>query len=476
VDADDTLVKRSPPADGAPSADATKVRGDEAATRSLQRTEPMPTIAREAAAGELLTPGTCLRDRYLLDSLIGQGAMGQVWKAKDLFSEEAHDRNPWVAIKVLLSDIERHPQSFTAMHNEASRTQKLAHPNIVTVYTLDRDQRTGRVFIAMELLDGEPLDRLIRRNRDRPGAPAQLWPIIKGLAEGLAYAHRKGIVHSDFKPGNVFLTREGVPKILDFGIARAAKSSDGTDGSGDDTASVMTGYTEAYASPEMLAGEAPHTADDVFALGLVSYELLTGERPFARQLASEASAAGLKPPPIKALRRSEWRTLERALAFQRSERWPDAGKFLEALQRRTRLHIALAASLVALAATAGGLSYKNYLDALPAVPLEALPADQRDAVQRYIAEGNESLRLVRDSGLVEASADAADMFARAYAIHERDPDAVRGLEQAADYFIEWWERDHSDANALEELKKFQAKSEYYQGYAPLERAIAKRSQ
>jgi serine/threonine protein kinase len=182
---DETLVNRNRSPHGAPSDDApTKQHEDEQATRTVQPTEPMPTVARESAAGELLAPGACLRERYVLDSVIGQGAMGQVWRAKDGFSVEAHDKNPWVAIKVLLSDVERHPQSFAAMHREASRTQKLAHPNIVTVYTLDRDERTRRVFIAMELLDGEPLDAMIRRDRNRPSAPKELWPIIKGLAEG----------------------------------------------------------------------------------------------------------------------------------------------------------------------------------------------------------------------------------------------------------------------------------------------------
>jgi hypothetical protein len=457
----------------------TSVRASEAAT--VQRPESLPTHARNAvhSLGERseevfsLSAGTCLRGRYLLETAIGRGAMGEVWKAKDLLSEEAHDRNPYVAIKVLLADIERHPQSFAAMHREASRTQKLAHPNVVTVYTLDRDDRTGRAFIAMELLDGDPLDRVIRRHREQPVGSKELWPIIKGMAEGLAYAHRRGIVHSDFKPGNVFLTREGVPKVLDFGIARAAKEEGGGPARDDD--SVMSGYTEAYASPEMLAGAAPHRADDVFALGLVAYELLTGERAFGNRSASEAREAGLRLQPVKTIRRSEWRVIERALAFERGERWPDAGKFLEALQRRVRLQIALAASLVALVATAGGLSYKNYLDALPAVPFEQLPAAQRAEVQRYLSEGQAALDLVRRDGVVEASADAAEMFARAYAIHERNPDAVKGLEASAAAFIEYWQNSTERDRAVEELRKFQAKSEYYKGYAPLERAIEESS-
>lgn len=433
------------------------------------RTPATAADERSDALGAL-SPGMELRDRYVLEAAIGRGAMGEVWKARDRMGEEAYDRNPYVAIKVLLADVERHPQSFAAMHREAKRTQNLAHPNIVTVYTLDRDDRSGRAFIAMELLDGEPLDRFIRRHGGAPAPVKELWPIVRGMAEGLAYAHRRGIVHSDFKPGNVFVTREGVPKILDFGIARAARE-EGAGNQRDDDDSVMSGYTEAYASPEMLAGETPQRADDVFALGLVAYELLTGERAFGHRSASEARDARLRPQPIKTIRRSDWRIIERALAFERSERWSDAGKFFEALQRRTRLQIALAASLVALVATAGGLSYKNYLDALPAVPFEQLPAEQRVEVQKYLSDGQQALDLVRRDGLVEASADAAEMFARAYAIHERNPDAVQGLEASAAAFIEYWQTRPERARAIEELRTFQAKSEYYKGYAPLERAI-----
>jgi hypothetical protein len=450
----------------------TLLRGSGTATAPLPTNVRTPAAAADEHSDALgtLTPGTVLRDRYVLEAPIGRGAMGEVWKARDRLGEEAYDRSPYVAIKVLLADIERHPQSFAAMHREAKRTQQLAHPNIVTVHTLDRDDRSGRAFIAMELLEGEPLDKIIRRQRSAPASSKELWPIVKGMAEGLAYAHRRGIVHSDFKPGNVFLTSEGVPKILDFGIARAVKE-EGAGNVRDDDDSVMSGYTETYASPEMLAGETPQRADDVFALGLVAYELLTGERAFGSKSVTEARDAGLRPQPIKTIRRSDWRVIERALAFERSARWPDAGKFFEALQRRTRLQVALAASLVALVATAGGLSYKNYLDALPAVPFEQLPAEQRAEVQKYLSDGRQALDLVRRDGLVEASADAAEMFARAYAIHERNPDAVQGLEASAAAFIEYWQNSPERARAIEELRKFQAKSEYYKGYKPLDRAI-----
>src|SRR6202011_2298857 len=123
--------------------------------------------------------GYRLRGRYELDEMIGQGAMGQVWRAKDLLAEEALDRNPYVAVKVLNSDFEARPDAFIALHREATRAQKLAHPNIVTVYVFDRDEESGRAFVAMELLEGRPLDRVIRQGGAGGLSREQAMPIIR---------------------------------------------------------------------------------------------------------------------------------------------------------------------------------------------------------------------------------------------------------------------------------------------------------
>jgi serine/threonine protein kinase len=295
------------------------------------------------------------------------------------------------------------------------------------------------------------------------------------MAEGLAYAHKKGIVHSDFKPGNVFITKDGEPKILDFGIARAAQASlDSQDAADDQDDSVISGYTEKYAAPEVLENAPPHTADDVFALGLVTYELLTGHHAFGRKNSLNARAAKLRVEPIKGLTRRQWCTLEKALAYKREERWQNGRQFLDELLKRRQLQIALAVTTAALLLTAGGLSYRNHLDKLPAVPFESLTQQQQSAFTQAVTDGNEALRFVRDSKLIEASADAADRFADAYAIHPRNPDAVDGLEEAAEHFIEWWSHNPDQDRALIELHKFEAKSDYYKGYAPLQRAIKDR--
>jgi serine/threonine protein kinase len=414
--------------------------------------------------------GYALRGRYVLETMIGKGAMGQVWKAKDLLAEKARDRNPYVAIKVLTSDYEQHPRAFEAMQREASRAQGLAHPNVVTVYTFDVDDRSGRVFIAMELLNGRPLDRLIRDSGGRGVAVEDAWKVIRGVAEGLAYAHRKGIVHSDLKPANIFLTADGVPKVLDFGIARAAKQAGDESGTNDDD-SVMSGYTVTYAAPEVFDDAPPDTADDVFALGIVAYELLTGRHPFGREPANVARDRRAKPGAIKALSRRQWRAIAGALEFDRQKRLPDAAAFLRALQGVTPLQIGLAAAVVVLAVTATVLWYRGYLASRPAIAFEQLPLTEQQYVRHALDTGNEALELVRKSNVIEATADAADSFADAYEHHPRNPDAVAGLEEAADRFIEWIRTQPDHAVALRELRNFQQKSPYYARYAPLESAI-----
>jgi serine/threonine protein kinase len=480
--AQETTLRASDSAPATASAtDATTRRAaqtEDVTTRRAAQTEdattqtritPLPAGIRAAS----FRPGYRLRDRYVLDQMIGEGAMGQVWRAKDLLGEEALDRNPFVAVKVLNSDVETHPDSFVALHREASRAQKLAHPNIITVYVFDRDDRSGRAFIAMELLQGQPLDHVIRA---APGGlpRKRALPILRGLAEGLAYAHRRGLVHSDFKPANVFLTTEGVPKILDFGIARVVQTleSDATTSAAMDDDSGFRGYTPSYAAPEVMSGKGePSTAEDVFALGLVAYELLTGKHPYNRLSSVEAQEAGLTPPFLRGLPRREARALQRAVAFDSRARQRDATAFLRELQGVPAIQKALAAAVAVLILAAGGLWYRNYVDSLPAQPLEQLPVQTQQDFRDKVQLGNESLAYLERTHDITASQDAAEYFADAYRLHPKDPLAVQGLKSAADRAIDWYSRQPDKAQVRAELEKFRDRSEYYKNYAPMVRAI-----
>jgi tRNA A-37 threonylcarbamoyl transferase component Bud32 len=471
--ADETAVRgRDLPADGTmlrdgeSPGDRTLLRdfdGDGTLMRpatSFTATHASPPAARQ---GIPFGAGYKLRGRYLLDEQIGQGAMGTVWRAKDLLGEEARDRNPFVAVKVLNSDFDGRPDAFISLHREATRAQKLAHPNIATVYVFDRDEESGRAFIAMELLEGQPLDKVIRQSGHSGMAREQSLPIIRGMADGLAYAHRKGIVHSDFKPANVFLTRDGTPKILDFGIARAVQLD------GDD--SGFQGYTVNYAAPEALEGASPSTSEDVFSLGIVSYELVSGNHPFKRMSALEAKAANLPRPALRNLKRRECNAIERALAYDPAQRFPDAAAFLRQLQGIPIIQKTLVAAVGLLIVAAGILWYRNYLDAQPNEPLEQLPAPVQREFHAKVRLGNESLAYLKRANDITASADAAQYFGDAYRLHEKDPEAVSGLETAADYAIAWYRKIPDQHEARAELEKFRAKSDYYEHYGPLQKAI-----
>lgn len=453
---DETAV-RAPPAD-----DATQMRPERAGpTRPAPERRPPP----QTAFGQ----GYRLRGRYLLDKLIGQGAMGQVWRAKDLLGEEARDRNPYVAVKVLNSNLEGRPEAFVAMHREATRAQKLAHPNIATVYVFDRDDEVGRAFIAMELLEGRPLDQVIRE-ASAGGLPReQALPIIRGMAEGLAYAHRKGIVHSDFKPANVFLTPDGTPKILDFGIARAVQVAGMEPDSADDAG--FQGYTPGYAAPEALDGQPPSTSEDVFSLGIVAYELVMGSHPFKRMSAQEARTERFERAPLRGLRRRECNAIDKALAFERAQRFPDAGAFLRQQQGVPLVQKALVAVVCALVLAAGGLWYRGYRESLPNEALEQLPAQVQRDFRDKVRQGNEALDYLKRTHDITASADAAQYFGDAYRLHQKDPLAVSGLRAAADYAIDWYGKFPDRAEARTQLERFAGKSEYYERYGPLQKAI-----
>ena len=136
-----------------------------------------------------LCPGSVVRERFILVEELGRGGMGQVFKARDLRREEAQDRNPFIALKVLNAEFSAHPDSFIALQREARRASMLAHPNVVTVYDFDRDG--SRIYMTMEYLEGRALDRYLTDECAEGFAVPIAWPIIRGIGAALAYGHRK---------------------------------------------------------------------------------------------------------------------------------------------------------------------------------------------------------------------------------------------------------------------------------------------
>jgi len=309
---------------------------------------------------ENLGPGVTLKERFVLLEKLGQGGMGVVFKAKDLLKVEAQDKDPYVAIKVLTDAFKKYSGSFIALQREASKAQRLAHPNIATVYDFDRDANT--VFMTMEYLKGKPLNQLIKEIAKKPLKVDQALHIIEELSSGLAYAHEKQLIHSDFKPGNCFLLSDGQVKLLDFGIARAStQTEEERDNTMFDPAKLCA-VTPAYATPEMFAGMNPDPRDDIYGLACVAYQLLAGgKHPYNKVASPKIKELGIKPKPIKGLNRRQQKTLLKALSVNREDRIETVEQFAEGM--RSKKSHAKQIILVALFVfvISAGVSYKPVL-------------------------------------------------------------------------------------------------------------------
>jgi hypothetical protein len=338
-DGDDTFVQTQPGAHAFPPA----------RPASARRAGEEPGNEPERMKGV----GETLNGRFVLEECIGFGGMGTVYKALDLRKLEASDRKPYIAIKVLNVQFRGHPKSLIALQREARKAQALAHPNIVSVYDFDRDG--PMVYLTMEYLQGKPLSQVLRAPGFAGMPYAQVLPIVTGMANALAYAHGRGFVHCDFKPGNVILTDAGDVKVIDFGIARVfQKTGEDADVTVFDPGSLGA-LTPAYASPEMLEQREPDPRDDIYALACITYELLTGHHPFNRLSSAQARGAGMKPQRPANLGRAQWQALKCALALERDARTSTVTRFLagfgtSGLQSRAGLAAASAVGVLALAA------------------------------------------------------------------------------------------------------------------------------
>ncbi len=236
-----------------------------------------------AAAG----PRT-LAGRYRLDEVVGRGGMSTVYRGTDLSLDRV------VAVKVALDPlVEQSPIYLARFTREAQSTAALSHPGVVTVYDAGADGPTR--FIVMELVPGRSLADILRD--EGPLDPDRSANIAAQVADALSAAHAAGIVHRDIKPGNIMVTPDGQVKVLDFGIARALDSHSLTQ-----TATVLG--TSAYMSPEQAMGQPVDARSDIYSLGCVLYEMLTGEPPFTADVSAAVLHQHVRVAPKPARERN----------------------------------------------------------------------------------------------------------------------------------------------------------------------------
>ncbi len=364
-----------------------------------------------------------LAQRYVLEQLLGEGGMGRVFLATD---REVEGPDRFVAIKVLGEVLRQHPQALTVLKREASQALKLSHPNVVRVHTFVRDG--AHVFIVMEYVRGETLDHFIKRHA--AGVPLkEAWPIIRDCARALSYMHSKGVVHSDFKPGNVFRTEDGETKVLDLGLARTVDETVAIDGrtrlnpTAPPSAQPM-GLTPEYASCEMFEEHnKPDARDDIYALGCVAYELLTGHHPFwdAGHVlwAPQARDQHFAPARPKHLRLRQWRVLQHSLSFARSERLSSVDEFLSAFDRQRAPNatpwIILTLLLAGVAAFAA-LQFRpkspdtRFIDEeIASHPLGGRKATRPEDIQGWREQGSNELELA-NAAVRDQNYDAAEYY------------------------------------------------------------------
>ena len=220
--------------------------------------------------------GTVLAERYRILGLIGQGGMGEVYRASDLKLGQP------VALKFLPQATAKNPQLLARFHAEVRIARQVSHPNVCRVY--DIGEVDGSTFLSMEYVDGEDLCSLLRRIGRLPGDKAV--EIARKLCAGLAAAHDKGVLHRDLKPANIMIDGRGQVLITDFGLAALAGQLEG---------SHVRDGTPAYMAPEQLAGKEVSVRSDIYALGLVLHEMFTGKRLF------ESSSQRTTPTSVTSL-------------------------------------------------------------------------------------------------------------------------------------------------------------------------------
>jgi tetratricopeptide (TPR) repeat protein len=359
------------------------------------------------APWQKITPGTPLGTRYLIESILGEGGMGMVYRARDLELDRT------VALKVIRPDLASRPEILDRFKREIQLASRVTHKNVVRIHDLGEvgDLR----FISMSFIEGESLRALL--DREGPLSAERGVPLVRQIAVALQAAHDAGIVHRDLKPHNVLIDKDGQPYIGDFGISRSMDS----DGTMTETGAILG--TVDYMSPEQARGDVPDHRSDIYSLGMMMYEMFTGTLPFraANPLSVMVKRVHEDAPPVTAVRPGvpPWLSAVIARAMQRNaeDRYQTLGDLVRDLDRqqatraaRRRLWKRAAAAAVVLAALlaigyGGAQWFRSRPQAAPAVKtsLAVLPFTNATGDPRFDWVRSGVTSVVR-TGLLQARA------------------------------------------------------------------------
>lgn len=268
--------------------------------------------------GGELELGRLIGNRFLIDDVwkVGSGGIGDVYKALDLEQKDSGANRPYIALRLMTEKLYQSEHALFALQQVVARIRETPHHNIMKIDALDREGEL--VYMAMELLDGCPLDHYL--NTDRPNGldRADAVHIIDSVTSGLSAAHTRNIVHGDFKPGNIFYTADKVAKVFDFSIVEAFLASN-----------IPAPLTPRYASCERFKTGVPSVSDDVYAVAVVAYQLLAGQHPFDETPSVKAREQNMKPGRIEGLSDRQWETIAQGLAFDVEDRLNSIEAFRE---------------------------------------------------------------------------------------------------------------------------------------------------
>src|ERR1022692_4910952 len=284
---------------------------DTSAAQATPLTTPQFRI-EDRSASSVPEIGRVLRNRYVLESRLGSGGMGTVFKAMDRYRCHLPGKNGPVPKKFLHKETGSRPEVFSNLRREFFCAQALSHRSIVKVYELDWDDDVA--FFTMELLGGELLSSVLEKSRPISISRSYAWEIIREIGDGLAHAHARNVVHGDLKPQNIMITNSAELRILDFGASHAPARQRSND---DGARKSIVNLTPAYACCQLLEGQQADPRDDLYALACISYELLAGEHPFQGRRSTEARDLGLLARRPPGLTRQQWQTLTMGLSWRR---------------------------------------------------------------------------------------------------------------------------------------------------------------